>query len=145
MAKDLDVCPLRATTIIEQSVVNISTQENIPIILTPTLFDERDSNGNRLPDGIADPRLFVDHLHPSIKGHQMLGTAVADSMLQNELFAELPSPPGMPLLEQRYQTLSNQHLAGLSEAYYARGKQRLEGLRLWAAGRAGQLPEVKQD
>jgi lysophospholipase L1-like esterase len=145
LAKDLDVCPLRATTIIEQSVVNISTQENIPIILTPTLFDERDSNGNRLPDGIADPRLFVDHLHPSIKGHQMLGTAVADSMLQNELFAELPSPPGMPLLEQRYQTLSNQHLAGLSEAYYARGKQRLEGLRLWAAGRAGQLPEVKQD
>ncbi len=145
LAKDLDVCPLRATTKIEQSVVNIATQENIPIILTPTLFDERDANGNRLPDGIADPQLFVDHLHPSIKGHQILGMALADSMIKNELFTELPSLHDKPLLEERYQALSKQHLSGLGEAYYARGKQRLEGLRRWATGRAGQTPKLKQD
>ena len=145
LAKDLDVCPLRATTKIEQSIVNITNQENIPIILTPTLFDERDANGDRHPDGIADPGLFVDHLHPSVRGHQILGTAVADSMIQNHLFKELPPPRDMPLLQQRYEELSKQHLAGLGEAYYARGKQRLEGLRRWAAGRVGQSSELNRD
>ena len=144
-AKDLDVCPLRATTEIEQSVVEIANKENIPIIRTPTLFDQRDANGNRIPDGIADPELFVDHLHPSIRGHQILGRALADSMIQNKLFPELPPPHDMLLLQQRDETLSKQHLTGLSEAYYARGKQRLEGLRRWATGRVGQTPELQQD
>ena len=145
LAKDLDVCPLRATTRIEQAVKRISTQENIPIISTPTLFDQRDANGNRLPDGIADPQLFVDHLHPSIKGHQILGTAIADSMIQNDLFMELSRPSDTHLIEKRYQALSQQHLATLSEAYYARGKQRLKGLRRWAAGRVGQTTEFDRD
>jgi hypothetical protein len=145
LAKDLDVCPLRATTEIEQSVVQIANKENIPIIRTPTLFDQRDANGNRIPDGIADPELFVDHLHPSIRGHQILGRALADSMIQNKLFPELPRPRDMLLLQQRDETLSQQHLTGLSEAYYARGKQRLEGLRRWATGRVGQTPELQQD
>ncbi len=145
LAKDLDVCPLRATTNIEQSVVGIANEENIPIIRTPTLFDQRDANGNRIPDGIADPELFVDHLHPSIRGHQILGRALADSMIQNKLFPELPRPRDMLLLQQHEETLSQQHLNELSEAYYTRGKQRLEGLRRWAAGRVGQTPELQQD
>ena len=145
LAEDLDVCPLRATTKIEESVVNIAKQEDVPIMFTRTLFDERDANGNRHPDGIADPQLFVDHLHPSIRGHQILGTALADSMIRHDLFTELPRPVDMPLLQQRYESLSKQHLAGLGEAYYARGKQRLEGLRRWAAGRAGQSPEVNRN
>ena len=49
------------------------------------------------------------------------------------------------LIEKRYQALSQQHLATLSEAYYARGKQRLKGLRRWAAGRVGQTPEFDRD
>ena len=31
------------------------------------------------------------------------------------------------------------HLASLVEAYFARGFQRLEGLKKWAAGRAGEI------
>ena len=145
LARDFDVCPLRATTKIGQSVAEISKREEIPTIPTPILFDQRDANGNRLPDGIADPELFVDHLHPSIKGHQILGAAVADNMIQNGLFAGLSRSHDTQVLEQRYQALLKQHLAGLSEAYYARGKQRLKGLRLWAAGRAGQPREHDQN
>ncbi|MDA7936874.1 hypothetical protein N9B79_00705 [bacterium] len=144
-AKDHDVCPLRATTAIEQAVVRIATQQNIPIIRTPNLFDQRDANGNRIPDGIADPEFFVDHLHPSIRGHQILGKALADSMIQKDLFAELPRPQDALLLERRSEALTQQQLATLSEAYYGRGKQRLEGLRRWAAGRTGQTPDVNKD
>jgi hypothetical protein len=145
LAKDLDVCPLRATTAIEQSVVQIAIQENIPIIPTPNLFDQRDVNGNRLPDGIADHEFFVDHLHPSITGHQILGKAIADNMIEKGLFTVLPRPQDAVLAEQRFEALAQQHLAGLGEAYYARGRQRLEGLRRWAAGRVGQTPDMESD
>ena len=145
LAKDFDVCPLRATTAIEQSVVQIAMQENIPIIPTPDLFDQRDIHGNRLPDGIVDPEFFVDHLHPSIRGHQVLGKAIADNMIQNGLFSGLPRPQDALLAEQRFEALALQHLAGLGEAYYVRGRQRLEGLRRWAAGRVGQAPDMESE
>ena len=38
--------------------------------------------------------------------------------------------------EERNDQLVEEHLAALTEAYFARGSQRLEGLRNWAAGRA---------
>ena len=38
--------------------------------------------------------------------------------------------------EARYQTAAETHLSTLGEAYYARGRQRLRGLKRWAAGRA---------
>lgn len=145
LAKDFDVCPLRATTAIEQSVVQIAMQENIPIIPTPDLFDQRDIHGNQLPDGIVDPEFFVDHLHPSIRGHQVLGKAIADNMIQNGLFSGLPLPQDALLAEQRFEALAQQHLAGLGEAYYVRGRQRLEGLRRWAAGRVGQAPDMESE
>ena len=66
-------------------------------------------------------------------------------MIQKDLFAELPRPQDALLLERRSEALTQQQLATLSEAYYGRGKQRLEGLRRWAAGRTGQTPEVNKD
>ena len=144
-ARDLDVCPLRATTAIEQSVIRIAAEENIPLILTPTLFDLRDANGNRTPDGIADPEFFVDHLHPSLTGHQVLGKTLAENMRQHDLFVGLERLQNSEEIEQRFQALAEKHLAGLSEAYYARGKQRLEGLRRWAAGRVGQPPKSPEN
>ena len=39
--------------------------------------------------------------------------------------------------EADYQASALVHLSSLDETYYARGRQRLEGLRNWAAGRAG--------
>ena len=144
-ARDLDVCPLRATTAIEKSVVRIAEQEKIPIIQTSSLFDQRDNRGNRLPDQIADPELFVDHVHPSIRGHQILGKAIADSMFANELFSSHSGTQNPEVVEQRFEALAQRHLTGLNEAYYARGKQRLEGLRRWTAGRAGNsmLPDAE--
>ena len=140
-ARDLDVCPLRATTAIEQSVIQIAAQEDIPLILTATLFDLRDADGNRNADGIADPEFFVDHLHPSLTGHQALGKKIAEKMYQHGLFADLKRLQNQQAIEQRFETLVEKHLAGLNEAYYERGKQRLEGLRRWAEGRVGQTPK----
>ena len=144
-ARDLDVCPLRATTAIEQSVIRIAAQEDIPLILTANLFDLRDADGNRTADGIADPEFFVDHLHPSLTGHQALGKKLAEKISQHDLLSDLERLQNRKEIEQRFRTLTEKHLAGLSEAYYERGKQRLEGLRRWAEGRVGQTPKTPEN
>ena len=66
-------------------------------------------------------------------------------MIEKGLFTVLPRPQDAVLAEQRFEALAQQHLAGLGEAYYARGRQRLEGLRRWAAGRVGQTPDMESD
>ncbi len=135
-ARDFDVCPLRATTPIVQAVIDIASEYRIPLVNTVEQLDQRNSDGIRIPDGIADPEFFVDHLHPTVAGHQEIGEAIAVEIETLAWFR--PTPDAEP----RYRTLIEQHLASLGEEYYARGRQRLEGLRRWAAGRAGKLVPI---
>jgi hypothetical protein len=132
-ARDFDVCPLRATTPITSAVIRIAEQNEIPLVETIRLLDQRDADGKHRPDGIADQGFFVDHVHPTVAGHQRIAEEIARLLEQLDVIEVSPGA------EQRYQNLASEHLSGLGEAYYARGRQRLEGLRLWAAGRAGQL------
>jgi hypothetical protein len=132
-ARDFDVCPLRATTPIIDAVREIAKRNDVPLIDTIVRFDQRDWRGNRIPDGILDPEFFVDHVHPTIAGHQLIGLDLAS---QIEKLGWFPATAGV---DERYQAAVGKHLAGLGEDYYARGQQRLEGLRRWAAGRAGKL------
>lgn len=127
-ARDHDVCPLRATTTIEQHVESIANANQVALIRTSELLDERNHRGDRIPDGIADADFFVDHVHPSIAGHQLIARAIADQLLEKT-----------DQSEERYERLADQHMKSLGEDYFIRGKQRLAGLRRWATGRAGQL------
>ena len=132
-ARDFDVCPLRATTAMIDSVETIAKENDIPLVDTIALLDQRSHDGRRIADNMADPEFFVDHVHPTIAGHQIIAAALAERLERLGWIKHTVET------EQRYQSLSQEHLKSLSEAYYARGKQRLEGLRRWAAGRAGDL------
>ena len=74
---------------------------------------------------------LVDHVHPTIEGHQLLGEALAEAAVQAKITA-----PTNPNWEVDREVLYQQHLSGLGEDYFHRGKQRLEGLLLWTQGRA---------
>ena len=132
-ARDEDVCPLRATTPIIQSIRSICAEQETTLVPTIELLDDRDSSGNKLPDGIADPRWFVDHVHPTISGHQRIAEAIA-----TELFSMGWGNPDEEA-DLRYRDSVTEHLSTLGEDYFARGRQRLEGLRRWASGRAASI------
>lgn len=134
-ARDYDVCPLRATTAIVGAVEASARNHRVPLVDTDRLLDVRNHDGSRIPDGIADPEYFVDHLHPSIAGHQLIGKALAAEIASLGWFDDLETDRQEE--ERTYQRLAQEHLDSLSEEYYARGSQRLEGLKRWAAGRAG--------
>lgn len=132
-ARDADVCPLRAPTSIVETTRLVAKQNNVLLIDTPKLLDERNVQGDPVPDQISDPNRFVDHLHPSIAGHQKIAAALT-GQFQDLGWIKLDQES-----EKRYEIESQRHMRELGEAYFVRGKQRLEGLRLWASGRAGQL------
>ncbi len=124
-AKDNDVCPLRATTAITQTVTDVARAHRIPLLDAEVLFAARSEHG------IVGNRWLVDHVHPNLDGHQLIGEELAGLCFEHALFAR-PTDGW----EARRTELYASHLSTLSEAYFQRGKQRLEGLLLWTQGRA---------
>lgn len=125
-ARDADVCPLRATT----PIINAVKAADTILVDTESVLDERNSQGQRIADGIADPEFFADHVHPTVAGHQRIAAAIADR------FGELGWYKKTDAAESAYIIAASKHLESLDETYYARGEQRLAGLKRWAAGRA---------
>ncbi|TWU02079.1 SGNH/GDSL hydrolase family protein [Neorhodopirellula pilleata] len=135
-ARDFDVCPLRATTTIEETVRSIgqvaSKTSPVQLVDIPRLFDRPPLMRSAIEDDIADPGWFVDHVHPTISGHRRIATELSRTFETWGWFER------SNVTEDRYQEVAREHLSTLGEEYYQRGKQRLEGLQRWAAGRSGQ-------
>lgn len=127
VARDWDVCPLRAPSEIQDAVSLLSERQNVRCLNISEKLDELD------PHGLPGSRVFVDHVHPSIETHQKVAKWLMIEMFEMGLIStELPT-------DSQIQKAYGDHLANLGEEYFLRGQQRLEGLRQWAAGRAGEL------
>ena len=127
-AKDNDVCPLRALSSMQQAVRETAGQYRVPLVDADQLFSERS------PHGIVGNQWLVDHVHPTIEGHQLLGEALCEAVL-----AEGWLPERDPDWREARTEHVREHLRSLGEEYFHRGKQRLEGLLLWTQGRAKKI------
>jgi lysophospholipase L1-like esterase len=127
-ARDCDVCPLRATATIERTIRELSAEYQLPLVDTPALFDVLDHRGALVPDRIADPSRFVDHVHPTIEGHQLIGAEIFRQLMLHGLIASERDDQEM---QHAYLQLQLEHLATLGESYYGRAQQRLQGVRRW--------------
>jgi tetratricopeptide (TPR) repeat protein len=134
-AKDLDVCPLRATSLIQSAVRHLAKRygDSVWHVDVDQLF--RDQS----PHGIVGRNWLVDHVHPSIEGHQEIASAIHRRLIDRgwgpaakALRIGESSEAMSAALNQRYR----RHLHELGEHYFQRGKQRMEGLMLWTQGRA---------
>lgn len=132
-ARDHDVCPLRATSKLEQAIEQVASLNQLDLVRCDQLLDRKNLSGQPIADGIPDADRFADHIHPTVAGHQVIGKAIAKRLAEQW---QLTCPSDQ---QAQYQRLVQEQLATLDEAYFARGKQRLEGLRRWASGRSGTL------
>ncbi|QEG40618.1 SGNH/GDSL hydrolase family protein [Roseimaritima ulvae] len=128
VARDRDVCPLRATSEIEARVRQAAERYGTMLVDVPGSFASPQQSS------ICQVRRFVDHVHPRIDGGH---TRIADALFQ-QLAASpaLALPPAECGSDQRAAAV-DAYLAGFDVSYFERGNQRLEGLRRWAAGRGG--------
>ncbi len=132
-AKDFDVCPLRAPTSIAESITELAEKNGLPLLDAEALFSDRSEHG------IVGNRWLVDHIHPNLDGHLLLGEEIAQLCIKHAIIAE-PAEDW----ETRRAALYEAHLRSLSEAYFQRGKQRLAGLLLWTQGRAKKIREHQE-
>ncbi len=133
LAKDNDVCPLRALSSMQKAVGEIARETHVPLLDADQLFSERSAGG------LVGNKWLVDHVHPQIEGHQLLAESLTELILSHGWLAESASD-WRASRHERWRT----HLSMLGEDYFQRGKQRLEGLMLWTQGRAKKvrtLPE----
>jgi lysophospholipase L1-like esterase len=122
-AKDEDICPLRMLESMHEALAEVANDCRLPMVDALSLFEQQTS------DGILGNELLLDHVHPTINGHQMIA---------DELLRELESM-GVVQPRRGWQTrrdqLYREHLATLDAPYFARAKERLEGQRRWTEGR----------
>ena len=126
-AKDEDLCPLRMTEAMHRLTVTLARQQDVPLVDVRADFSAR-----MFPVVVGRPAM-IDHVHPSIEGHQWIAAALLEQVVEMGM---ITLPKGW---EQRRVTLVRDHLATLDEVYYAEGRRRLEGLRMWTRGLAGRI------
>jgi hypothetical protein len=127
-AKDEDICPLRMLEPMHEIVQETAAHHRLPLV------DVRAMVEARTEDGIAGDEWLLDHVHPTISGHQLIANALYQTVVEMNLV------PSSDQWEETRDALWRRHLASLNEAYYARGLARLERLRQWSRGRIPDAP-----
>ncbi len=120
-ARDDDICPLRIMAPLAQSLVRIAAETRTPLVDTASLLAAKS------PGHIPGHDWYVDHVHPTIGGHQLIARALAAQMRDSGL---LPRSAVWPE-EKRLATYSR-HLDELGPAYFADGRRRVGWLENWA-------------
>ena len=121
-AKELDVCPLRMLEPMKEAIQAIAAETGTPLVDAETLVAAHSRRG------FPDRQWLVDHVHPTIEGHQLIADAIAAKLAELRIVS--PSPGWEKLRDENYR----QHLASLPHAYFERGKDRLRSEQGWAHG-----------
>ena len=127
VALDEDVCPLRIIQPLSQVIQIVAANTNTPLVQARTEFEH-------LSDGaIPGNNLLCDHVHPSFLGHQVIAAEIAKQLCELQMVM-----PGQSW-EAKRDELYKQHWDSLDPVYFERGKQRLQGLKIWTEGRCQKL------
>ena len=97
-ARDDDVCPLRATTPVEQAVRSFANTQGVPLVDFQRFLRESS------PHGIPGDELFLDHVHPTIAGNRMLAEVILEALVDLNVVS-LPADWGQATIDQVAQQL----------------------------------------
>ena len=122
-SKEQDVCPLRIIEPMYEVIKTITQRHEIPLIDVKSLFE------SKATDGIAGSELLVDHIHPSMRGHQLIAEMILEEMKQHR-FVKIADG-----FEARRDASFDAHFASLPNLYFELGKDRLAGLKRWTEGK----------
>lgn len=123
-AKDEDICPLRMLEPMHAALFRVAADSGTPLV------DVRALLSARCEDGLLGDEILVDHVHPTLYGHELIGDALLE-----KLAAEGIATPAAGW-QQRRDVARAAHLDALDATYFVRGQERLEGLRRWTQGRS---------
>ena len=118
-AREEDVCPLRKTNRLTETLTTIASDLDVPLV------DVRTAIADRSPHGIPGFDAYIDHVHPTLGSHQLIGESIADSLREAEIIGLSADWP------ERIKT-RNAHFIELGPAYLPNGNRRISWLEGWA-------------
>lgn len=121
-AKEEDVCPLRIIEPMYDVIADVSRDCDVPIVDVMAYFEGRAS------DGIPGSESLLDHVHPSIHGHQLISELLLHEMVNQGMVES-------PVDSSEHEKLFLSHLQSIPFLYFELGKDRLAGLKRWAEGK----------
>ena len=120
-AKQLDICPLRILDEMQVFVRQLASETGIPLA----------EAGKRLsaesPQGIAGNNVYMDHVHPTIRSHQLIAETIIEA-IQGDGIVDVGED--WPAREQR--AAYRDHMASLPRAHMGNGRRRVGWLEGWA-------------
>jgi tetratricopeptide (TPR) repeat protein len=123
-AKDRDVCPLRMPDSFAASLRQTADRTGTPLI-----------DGRGLIEAECEASLpgndwYMDHVHPTIGGHQIIGRALAAMVEESLETVNL-----RPWSDEERRASRRQHLQSLGKIYLTNGYERVNWLENWARRR----------
>jgi lysophospholipase L1-like esterase len=131
LAKDYDICPLRLTEQMDRILRELADRFAVPLV------DGRGALERVSTHQIPGYEMYIDHVHPSIAGHQLIATRIVQQFIKTELVTDqydFSTPDYVHL----YQT----HLRERPPSYFSNGLRRVQWLENWAR-RVRQQQELK--
>jgi tetratricopeptide (TPR) repeat protein len=83
IARDEDVCPLRALTPMGQIVADVAREQQVMLVDYEDLLEKRMLE--KFNHSILGEEYFLDHVHPTIEGHKLLAMALLETMANKGL------------------------------------------------------------
>ncbi|MCH8141051.1 MAG: hypothetical protein IH908_05580 [Proteobacteria bacterium] len=112
---------------VNEAVLEVAHDTGAPLLDAQKLFQQRST------DGIVGGDWLVDHVHPSVEGHQLLADALTETLIS--LGKVDPRPKWQQVKRGRYR----EHFDSLDNLYFLQGEERSRAVRDWAKGRAERL------
>ncbi len=121
-AKEADICPLRLIESMSDNLAKIATETNTPLI------DARAKIEQQAPQGIPGNDWYLDHVHPTIAGHQLIAHNLVKTL---HVRGWVPASFAMPRPLQRRE-IFRRHFDALGARYLGTGYTRVSWLERWA-------------
>ena len=120
-ARDLDVCPLRMIGRLDRVLTAVAKATATPLV------DAALEIRNGSPEGLPGSDWYVDHVHPTLQGHQEIGRLLAEAV-GREGWLKLDAP----MDAARSRRHRRRQFRRLGPVFLANGARRLGWLESWA-------------
>lgn len=123
LAVDFDICPLRMKTELVESLRRVAKDRSVSLIKCEELLMPV------LEDGCTEFgfELFLDHVHPTVRGHQMIGRKLAETI------QALGVAEATDLMERSASSrMFERRIAECPAVYFNNGRRRIGWLENWA-------------
>ena len=120
-ARDEDVCPLRALSLTRQTLTDVAGERGIRLIPYSSLLESH--NGDEVPGA----EQFLDHVHPTIEGNQLLGRLLVDELIEMQVLY-----PSAAWNQSTRQAIAERVVGGLNLRDHALALRKLSQVLGWA-------------